>query len=324
MNAITLKTQCIGRLLVDLPYKAPLDWSQNIGRDAVARMPRVNSQGALWKIIDQRKAELELAPHRTEKHLLSDFRKINPNTALLMYRDSDVDKYTYHIDRYLWLETSAYLFKAEIANEEQSLVGKLSEVPALLKRIINDGSVREAGFCIDGALIAGRVEGAVNVAVNLNVPGWKGVSISVMTGEGNQPTNYDKDAYDLLNGDEERFQEVQRIARSQGDPAGEAPVSFDVIRKRDRVINGVVGQETVSKFVFKGGVVQHRFLWDVAYKGQQDTAAKPGIWVGMKTGEELPTPDGGSAPSHETPPESELLALWDAMLNSLRFRPGAL
>jgi hypothetical protein len=172
--------------------------------------------------------------------------------------------------------------------------------------------------------VRGTANGPINSGPSLDVPGWKGVSISVDTGEGNVPTEYDKDGDDLLKEDEERLKVAQEIARKEGDPFGDVPLSFEIIRKRERVLSGYVGQETVSKFTFKNGVVQHRFYWATMTKGKKDSAGHPAIWVNMKTGEDIPTSDGGRAPSRETPPDAELLAFWDAVLASLRPRPGAI
>jgi hypothetical protein len=96
---------------------------------------------------------------------------------------------------------------------------------------------------------------------------------------------------------------------------------FKVLRKRDRVLAGIAGQEFITRTLRNDGQTFYRMQWTV--KGVLDGGVlKPTIVVHLNTPQTATDTQGN--PYDKLPPEPELLKLWDYALSSLQWRNGAL
>ena len=96
---------------------------------------------------------------------------------------------------------------------------------------------------------------------------------------------------------------------------------FTVLRKRDRTLAGLAGQEFITRTTSNVGHTVYRMQWTI--KGALDGGVwKPNIVVHLNT---PPTAaDGDGKPYTKLPPEAELIQLWDYALSTFRWRAGAL
>lgn len=321
MNPIPLQTYCVGRLLVDLPKQATFSWTQEFDDSKVSRLPSdINTPERFWNLVEKRRDELAAAPHDTEGHLL--YRFDNPSTvsAIVLFRESNTDVYGYNIERYLWTGHWGHLFKSGIANSDKGnldhLVNTFNRLIPIDNRMNPPMAPQQAGFCIDGALVTGEV-GRISAGPTLYMFGMKGVSISVNAVE-NFPPSSDPALNSAYGGVEDKQRQI-RMTREQipgwsSDP--DSPKDFIVLRKREHSLHGIPGQEVVYRQIFNNDKRSYRFLW---LDTQRSNNRLPSAGVQMDfTDEQDP-----AKPALPLPPEDQMFALWDAVLSSVRLRPGA-
>jgi hypothetical protein len=304
MNTIPLRATCIGRVSIDMPQKGSNTWSQRIGDANVTQLPlTVTTPDAFWKVVEQRREELAAQKHESEGSLLTEYRRVDNNVALILHRESTFDVFGYDLDGYLWLEHYGYVFltKARPNQEKERLINDVS----IFKQIIpyeNANPSTKPGFCIDRAIVTGPVKSIVATS-SVDMSQWKGVSFYVGVREPVDPNDSDNPYQDL--------KDIEKGAKeSMSESTPDHVASFEVLRKRDRVINGFPGQETAIKSTLANGRIYYRLRWETLPEG-------PGLQQGVVAGLDAGSPTGADkyvAP----PPVNDLFSLWDAMLDSLK------
>jgi hypothetical protein len=83
------------------------------------------------------------------------------------------------------------------------------------------------------------------------------------------------------------------------------------IRARERQVGPYQGQERVKRVRELNGKVGYTFMWE--YMGQPNSATAPAMMLEMMTGYADP-------PVHSSLSGKQALALWDTMLDSIRYR----
>lgn len=88
-----------------------------------------------------------------------------------------------------------------------------------------------------------------------------------------------------------------------------------VLRSRDRIVGDLKGQEHLERVEEKNGTEGHLFIWETP--GEPNRWDLPQIRVEMSTGE------GPKAPQDASLSDQDALALWDQVVDSLRWRPSS-
>jgi hypothetical protein len=97
---------------------------------------------------------------------------------------------------------------------------------------------------------------------------------------------------------------------------------FKVLRRQERTLAGIAGQETITRSTVKSGHSYYRFKWHV--NGRNDGGIlEPTIAINMQT-PEYPDASPGEPPYTKLPSEPELIKLWEFALATFKWRPGAL
>lgn len=314
-NNIPLAPVCVGRLRIDLPASARHDWAQSFDESRVYRLPgTIGTSELFWAEVEKRKRELEAQPHDSEGSLLSEFDPVRSNAALLFFRSSAVNIYTYEVERYLWLGDRGYRFEGGIANEEKKSVGHYTSVMDQLSARNDNEEPFAPGFCIDGAVVTGPLPQLV-ANVDVKVPGWKRVSVVASSNEVNSPPSEAlvvEGEDSSVDAELKRIQEVNEIYRPHAAEIETYPKEFDVLRQRDRVVAGLAGREAVWRQGLTNGATLYSFVWHT-HDARQGPRGNLGGSVSMDVGDER-------EPGNEVPPEEDLFALWEAMLASAKVR----
>ncbi len=324
MNTIPLKTVCIGRLQVDLPQKAMKEWRAEFDRAEVTRLGfPVQDKDSFWAAAQKRKQELESLPHETEPNQLGLYERVGEDAAILLYRDSDHWTGGYKMDRYLWLSDRAYKFESgPWPNEIKHQLDRYSRVFTQLVPHDAWDRPQTAGFCIDGATVTGRIV-EIDASVAAPLLQWPKAEISIGTGEAADPSQIpDTEGIDERLGsaigtmelEQERYREMAKAAPEiSSEP--EFPKEFDVLRQGARPLGSRQGEAAVWRKTLNNGAVLYKFLWINSEKAPS-TPDNPSITLEMTVGDEY-------APDKKPPPEEEMIALWDAVLASLKPRAGS-
>jgi hypothetical protein len=323
MNKIPMHPVCVGRMLVDLPKGGQMDWQQQIDLAMVSKLPdSINTEAAFLGYVQKRRSELGQPNYGNPKGRMGPVDDISENSTILQFRPESGYDAGYETEGYLFLGYSGYQFKVGgvFNNEASEVLHRIKDSFPEMQLINNAHPPQEPGFCIGGALIAGKI-GPIWSGVSVGVKGWKGVSASAGASEddGSRPRpSWEKGhhalpiptPFDNL----EMFKSWADESKRSGDD--DRAVSFEVLRKDNRQLAGMLGEEIAVKATLANGQEWYRFEWN----SPNDTtkSQKPGFAFGLEAGKKDYTPDYVPPPSQD-----DLLALWDAMLDSLKPRPGA-
>ncbi len=255
-----------------------------------------------------------MEPHKAEGSVLSTVRAPKPGWKIMFYRDNAFTQVGHKVKGYAWFDSIGYIFDSvKYDRQEFDEVASLrtGSIPPLTP-IDNATPPPVPGFCIDGALVdAGSKKIMAGLSVELF--GWKGVSIGVGTSEsGAVETRGAEHASSTAFDD---FEELEREYRERMKYDDEDAVkSFDRLRKREVAVGGIPGQETAYKAETRAGSVKYGFAW----KALPQESSPVRFSFQLEAGADEYVPD------YVPPPKAaDLFALWDAMLASLRQRPGA-
>ena len=303
-----LKTECVGRVLIDLPI-GTASWMQSHGYGEITKLEAASLE-EFHHLVSARKSTLQKAKHEKAGSMLVGYTEpTDSSAAMVLHTDPDVDIGP-DLEEYLWLKKTAYKIRIR-ALTENSLEYASQFFPILsdFAPFPDDGGVPTApGFCIDRALLIGRPIGEYGTRADYNVRPVKrpGLSIGLLVEE-NQG-RLGGSAFDSLKTEE-------RAAQGRGGELGLK--QFKVLRKQNHNLDDFDGEETISLTELKNGTKLYSFRWRTL--GQLKSIVHPHITITMDT--DNPLRDGTYI---KTPPEEEMIGLWDAVLDSLRHRPGAL
>lgn len=155
---------------------------------------------------------------------------------------------------------------------------------------------KEAGFCFDGAMFLGEPLPSPNehIALHASFPSNPDVFVRFCTDTVHGVPN------DNL---------LDRNARTASclDPV----FGIRLVRARDRVVGGYHGQELVKRYRESNLKVGYSFRWE--YPGRFGDAKAPILSLEMMTGHANP-------PVNSSLRLKDAMALWDTMLDSIRYR----
>ncbi|AJQ88610.1 hypothetical protein EYC56_06385 [Xanthomonas oryzae] len=318
MNTIVMKPVCIGRFELSIPRDGERDWRTDVDWAEVTRLPfKLRTTEDFWGYVEARKQFLQSQKHDTEPSLLSLYEKVGDNAVILLNRQEPSNDVVYYLERYVWLGDRGYFFKG--LGEGDEIKAKLEGYKKILGRLVpHDGLERPVtnGYCINGATITGSID-RVDSYLSSRVRGWSDASLFIGTGEatalGAIPDTPGIDSREFtasgsLEMEKEKYSALHS-AMDANEP--ERPVSFEVIRNQKRTVGKSPGEEVAWNVVYKNGAIVHHFLWKP--DDASNTSRNPGITLGLDVGDD-------TMPSGKGPPEPQILALWDAVLDSVKPR----
>ncbi len=299
-----MKTVCLGRYLIDIPAKAEFSIGtaemDSIKIEYIGTSP---SEIAFKEKVKMREAELRTAKHETEGTRLREVMDINESKQrLFAYRGNETTT------RITWVETSVRLGKDEwkISNDaSEEYISKTKKLVArLAQQLVSrnlDDIPKVMGACIKNGLITGKSYERENFTggIHLESPDIV-ISIKSETSGPREPgqTMWDR---------------VDRANTMAGEVFG---ITFKPIRRAEVTIDGRKGQEYVS-------VLPDKNIENFNAKAEvygDATPKSPTFKIEMDMQRPLkPNADDKT----KTLTNEEALALWDAVLKSIRPRPGA-
>jgi hypothetical protein len=300
MDKTGWKTHCFGRYLVDLPPDARVTAKYKIWDDEIVWL-KGYMPDMLKAEIDKREAELKAQKHKTKGSMFVQ-RAAHPNgsTTLVSWSEPYYDKMylgeTYFVVPHPY---RVYRYNGDISvNRLAIALANNDRVSNALHARADNEIPTEPGFCINGGYIAGSEFMDEEFSVSLGFPRHPDVSFGIsgyVVGEPDKP---------LL----ERTDSA--VAGFLGKFAG-----LSVLRKRKRPVGPIEAEE----FLIAGrekGQTTYAFKWEAP--GKAKSLALPNLNVELGLLEQTPPPP--------TPPfkdDDEALQLWDAIVDSIRLRPGA-
>jgi hypothetical protein len=281
-----MKTYAVGRFLIDLPDAAKeVSMSQRYIGMKVKWIDASKAQFA--SVLKQKRLSLS-GMHRNEPILLKDEAGSDEDTHFFLFKQLSPESGLLEVDAYRYAaQLNGYHFfssQVDPQRSDEALPYARKVLSAVQSRLVTPATT-ERGACFDHAFVTGS--NAQNGEEAAILASFDNVSMSFFT-----------QAIDSVSG----IPLMQRAER-----ASEFP-DVKILRKTKREIAGLYGGEFSFKDVPQASS-SYSFNWE--YDGQPNSVAAPKMRAGLET--------MGST----SLPQDELLGLWDAVLESIRVRPGA-
>lgn len=299
-----MKTLCIGRYLIDVPAEAEIALG-NAESDSnkIERIPAFAGRADYERKLREREEELRAAKHNTEGSLLKSIHK-SPNGSQLVFvsRPEARNKRMYLVESFVSVPPAAwhvhYQTGDEYLKESIEQIGEIAQ--GLSYREPNDIPSSRGGCLADGLLDrTPKYTETYYGGARIEAKSW---SLSI-TSETSGPR-------DNIN-----FKDLFRRVDNAIDMAG-ASAGIKKLRRAVVEADGRTGQEYVGLYPD-----EHAVIFDAKLELYGDaTPQKPTIKLLMESG--WPKTKHPDDPRHFLT-EQESLALWDAIVQSIRPRPGA-
>jgi hypothetical protein len=286
-----MKTYAVGRFLIDLP---------EVAKD-VSLSQRCTGMNVIWEekseaqfkfIVNQKRLSLSGMDGK-EPILIKDEPGSDPNTHIFLFKQVSPETGLLEVNVYRYSsELKGYhLFTSPIDPERagEALPYANKVVRAVQPRLITT-AMSDRGACFDHAFVSGA-DPAMGEEASIMAQ-FNDIRISFST----QVTDKVDDGPSLL----------KRAERLKGYP------DIKILRKTTREVAGLNGEEVAFKTPTDSEATSHSFQWEC--QGKPNSIAEPRISAALNI------PSGTDAASINN---EELLGLWDAVLGSIRLRPGA-
>jgi len=321
-RTMTWQPICIGRALIDMPTDRPRDWSNAFDEAIVRRLEQPLTTQAFWRGGETLRDQYASQEHDFRPNRLGQYIRLDPlRAAIVIGYKGGASFWAPIMWRFVHLDDQhAYEFKSVLDSDNIPPSPELFKpfveqyTPALSQlRALKDGEIPSGeGFCVEGALFTGDTK--QNAVAALNVKVAPGAYLGLSYRENLYGSAWTT-AFEDLAADQQRAN-----AKMMFPQMPEGFKSFNVLRKQERTLAGLKGQEVVTRTSLNNGHVYYRMNWIV--KGAVSSLTQPDVSIYLSTPDEMTDVNGQAyAP---LPPENELMGLWDKVLASFRLRPGAL
>ncbi len=299
-----MKTMCIGRYLIDVPAEAEVSLGNaESDSNVIERIPGFPNQQAYEQKLRDREAELRAAPHKTEGSLLKSVVKSSDGKQVVFVsRPEADDEHMLLIESFVYAPPAAWRIYYETGRARESKVVERTAVLARGLSYRDQNTIPTGkGGCLSDGLLDRTPADAENYYGGARIQS-KSWSLSI-TSETSGPR--DNVTFKDL------FRRVDDAIAMAGAGSG--------IKKLRRAIvetDGRKGQEYVGLYPD-----EHAFIFDAKLELYGDaTPQKPTIKLLMES--------GWPKKKHPEDPrtfltEQESMAVWDAVVKSIRPRPGA-
>lgn len=303
MQAKAKEKVCLGRYLLEVP-----SGTEVVGRfkymDNDIEVVRGESTSVYLKRLQSKEDELKKALHSRGGTMFVESRNFGPGQTELVSWTSDASRILHHYELFSHFEQPAIT----LTMSTDGSASRFEEIKAYSRELA--GSIRyrgdkempaAPGFCIEAGFLKGAELNAEEVAVGLDVPGYPTVTLSY-------------DSYVTGNPDRPLLSRVPLV------PAMLVSLldGTSTLRRRDRNIGPIKGQELLVR-ANENGKRSYEFLWES--QGQADSIEFPFMSLQLSTSAE--SDDNGEVIDAPFANDEEALAFWDAILGSIRLRPGA-
>lgn len=315
------KTESVGRVLIDLPTRRPRYWGSEFDGATVRQMQRPLTPSQFWARVHAVRDEYAQQKHRKESTRLANYvRPHGLNAALVIGYANDGSSNSSEMWRWVHLdEQHAFEFVqtldlGKLPPSAQRFQSVLESALSALSRIspLAEGEIPNAeGLSIEGAVVSG--ETGSNARATLIVEVAHGVLLSISYRENNDPGER-YSGFEALN---RLVNRAQLDLRFPNQPT--ATRELKVLRRQERTLSGLRGQEFITRTTLNNGQIYYAMQFLI--KGGRGLL-EPTVSIQFTTSD---TPRESDGLSYAVlPAEPVLIALWDAVLDSFKVRPGAL
>ena len=313
MTELTKSMQpvCVGRFVIAIPTVARIKgWNQKVDDIKIESItPPSTNKLAFDAKTNQRITLLKTSPHKTDGVLFKDKIQLTSDSNLLIYRENRLDHYQFQLDALFWRPALEMKFHARTS--DKYLTEGIDEISKLVKSFSPAPTSNiiqlPPGLCIEKGIITGSTFRAEEVAVSGRIDEYPGLGFSFYT-----------QTYSRAHEGPTMLDRIGHLF-GLGDWIGKtASASTKFLRKGKRELNGQKGEEMVAIITYNGETSMEA---NAEFYPDANTLDKPMIKVSL--GDQTHD-DNTHKPFNKNLTQEEFLALWDALLNGIKLRPGAI
>lgn len=308
-----MTTHCVGRFLIDAPIGADTG-EGSYGFQIAAIKPIQKSTQPVEDRVQRLDRELagRVAAQATWKSgygkPLDPAQVFSPRPEVRSIRygkpDSD-DESSDKMDGYVVRPGGMFVFNTSAIADERvkEFNDFLTEIAPTLSLRENSSIPTQRGFCFDDGFIAMNPKRGESVEWGWSLPGHPKVYFGLSA-----RTNDDKVGPGVLDREAGILKEIQAAV------GADAMGTLRTLRKRRFDLNGMAAQEWLTEITDDAPEYQ----FDLEIPGKPNDLGNPRFSLSLKVG-------GSSIKGHVKPSltTGEAIALWDAVIQTLRLRPGA-
>ncbi|WP_025583383.1 T6SS immunity protein Tli4 family protein [Cupriavidus taiwanensis] len=304
LNKEDWKTHCFGRYLIDLPPQAVIRTTNKIWGNEISPIPGL-TPGTLRSMIDQREKELRATHHETQGSMFVSRTMVGDGSEVLLswslpYSKAMLSGNTYLVSKDPW---RAFKYGGDVSPGREPIALRHSRTLAANIRSRADNEIPTGpGFCIDQGFIAGNDYRSESVQVGITLPQHPNAFIS----------------FDASTGaEEDRL--LERVDNFLAKAVAGPLAGLKVLRKRERNVGTIPAEEYATAATGNGQRV-YVFAWES--QGKNKSLSEQNVSAGLRVLEQpVDSPQTPYQPAFQS--DDEALQLWDAIIDSIRLRPGA-
>lgn len=303
MNKDGWISHCFGRFVIDLPPNAVIRPSYRLWGVSLEKLQ--DSASAIGGILDARERELRAQPHRKSNGSMFVRRiEFGPGSRGIYSWSSSVNSEIYRLEAYAVARPAAqvYRWRPEISydREERAMLRTKTWTSNLRSREPLEIPT-DPGFCINDGFIAGSAFQVEGFRIGVSFPDHPGAQFLFRSSTG--------------------AEENRLLERMGGFLMGVAKLAAGITTLKKGVRN--IGQIQAEEYATAGsqdGQRLYSFTWES--QGKDDSITEPNLAAQLGVLERNPD-DQGKPPPPAFASDAEAVALWDAIVESIRLRPGA-
>lgn len=294
-----------GRYILDLPVVSNLSWGRQGYQEAgpFIRSFKCPSFQDLSCHIHDRIIELRYLSSKGEYAIQSTITRKQQDSIYILYNNRIIENIPYvDIDGFFWKQGYAFSFSSDAFGTPEDIQHRVD----LLQRHFGNLVIREEreipkerGFCIDHAFFRGdpSPDTSEHIALHANFQSHPDLFIRFTTNTLSRSTSG-------------QARLLERNAAGRQNLTG-LHAGIRELRSGDRQVRHLRGQEVVKRIRESNFTVGYTFMWECV--GEPENALRPSISLQMVTG-------FGSPPRSSSLNRKEAFALWDRVLDSIRYR----
>lgn len=294
------KTHAIGRHLVDVPGDAKLIEQWKFNKKQLEPLT-IKSEAHFKQIVEQREAELRVAKHKSEGSMLIERVDHAQGSVTLVSWEAPTSKILNYFDSYFRGGSKAIKYYGNLSPGFKQRVLAYFEVMSREWREIKSGDIPEGiGFVAGDMILADKDPNPESWSLVIRLAGKPDVSLEISS---------------FVVGKVDPKQTLRN--RAGGIVAGMLGQGLGLVRLRNRERPvGPIWAEEILVAGTQNGKRSYGFKWEAP--GKADSLAEPQLNIELEVGESAYTTNAQSFANDE-----EALELWDAIVDSIRLRPGA-
>jgi len=291
------KTHAIGRHLVDVPGDAKLIESYKFNKVEVEPLPEIKTKARFDLLVSEREREMRAVKPKTKGSFIERVPHADGSVTLISWDWKE----GFTFETYFRAGTSTLKYVGDVSDDRKQAALDRRERYAQEWRELRPGEIPEGiGFVAGDMILADNRFNRESWSLVIQLAGKPDVSLEISS---------------FAVGKVDPEQTLRK--RAGGIVAGMLGLGLGLVRLRNRERPvGPIWAEEILVAGTQNGKRSYGFKWEAP--GKADSLAEPQLNIELEVGESAYKTNAQSFANDE-----EALALWDAIVDSIRLRPGA-